>query len=700
MQKNRDTKLENGYVIGNGQVLITAGLGVEIQRHGKPVLTDHPCSKTAVAAVSGPDYVCNNLAFGFTIEAQEPWTEERAGMPDVECEFYHVVCQGSEASVQVEDGVFVSDSVWIRTLRSTAALAVRVRIEADPRNGEFLWWDGTPVDPESELYAPSVEPDQFVQVQDEQLIFQGAPRRLFQDISNAYRYAGKPRYLAVQCNAPVCVDPTGFRLQLEPDHPVSLVSCLSLNREAASASAAQLAKLSSDELQRRCLRKQQDRFLTPRALPSDPLVKILQGTEDLIQAVTAANGAGLAQSFIYPMNYIRDQYGIFRFHQQCLNHSEMKRICQTYLDFESQFGIQNAYDPITPQRSFSQQPFPPISTEWEKTELPSYINLFVLDYVQLTQDLDFAAEAYPLLRYNVLCQSLSEASLLSGSGDETYVHISGLGKEADFTDSCFLYLKNCQGMTELAEKLNQNADAALFEQRLAQVSEALVKQNYCQEGQYFQISQSQPDWISDVLLMPYWINMNEPWKRLGRSGVERVKKEAVRPYRSRNREDRCTGMMPAMLLSALCQLKDPAMLEVCDDLGKMASPFGLFCEYYQLQEKTMIGYSGGQRPWESACAASALIEMLAGMKMNPITRTLTLNIHVPPSWQGFATRWIELFDGSEIKLDVTLHHLTLTRRKAEKSLQLNGCWHAFQGMKTLRGEMMNQWDCSDSEFMK
>lgn len=56
-------------------------------------------------------------------------------------------------------------------------------------------------------------------------------------------------------------------------------------------------------------------------------------------------------------------------------------------------------------------------------------------------------------------------------------------------------------------------------------------------------------------------------------------------------------MMPAMLLSALCQLKDPAMLEVCDDLGKMASPFGLFCEYYQLQEKTMIGYSGGQRPW-------------------------------------------------------------------------------------------------------
>ena len=113
----------------------------------------------------------------------------------------------------------------------------------------------------------------------------------------------------------------------------------------------------------------------------------------------------------------------------------MKRICQTYLDFESQFGIQNAYDPITPQRSFSQQPFPPISTEWEKTELPSYINLFVLDYVQLTQDLDFAAEAYPLLRYNVLCQSLSEASLLSGSGDETYVHISGLGKEADFTDS-------------------------------------------------------------------------------------------------------------------------------------------------------------------------------------------------------------------------------------------------------------------------
>lgn len=159
-------------------------------------------------------------------------------------------------------------------------------------------------------------------------------------------------------------------------------------------------------------------------------------------------------------------------------------------------------------------------------------------------------------------------------------------------------------------------------------------------------------------------------------------------------------MMPAMLLSALCQLKDPAMLEVCDDLGKMASPFGLFCEYYQLQEKTMIGYSGGQRPWESACAASALIEMLAGMKMNPITCTLILNIHVPPSWQGFATRWIELFDGSEIKLDVTLHHLTLTRRKAEKSLQLNGCWHAFQGVKTLRGEMMNQWECSDSEFMK
>ena len=149
MQKKRSTKQETGYVIGNGRVLITAGLGVEIQRHGKPVLTDHPCSKTAVAAVSGPDYVCNNLAFGFTIEAQEPWTEERAGMPDAECAFYHVLCQGREASVRVEDGVFVSDSVWIRTLRSTAALAVRVRIEADPRNGEFLWWKANCMRPQS-----------------------------------------------------------------------------------------------------------------------------------------------------------------------------------------------------------------------------------------------------------------------------------------------------------------------------------------------------------------------------------------------------------------------------------------------------------------------------------------------------------------------------------------------------------------------
>ncbi|MCH1939238.1 hypothetical protein [Holdemania massiliensis] len=700
MQKNRDIKLENGYVIGNGQVLITAGLGVEIQRHGKPVLTDHPCSKTAVAAVSGPDYVCNNLAFGFTIEAEEPWKEERAGMPDAQCEFYHVLCQNSEASVQVEDSVFISESVWIRTLRSTAALSVRVRIETDPRNGEFLWWDGTPVKPESELYAPSVDPDQWVQVQADQLIFQGAPRRLFQDISNAYRYVGKPRYLAVQCNAQSCVDPTGFRLQLEPDQPVSLISCLSLNREEASAFAKQLAKLSSDELQRRCLRMQQDRFLKPKAAPSDPLAKILQGTEDLIQAVTADNGASLAQSFIYPLHYIRDQYGIFRFHQQCLNHREMKRICQAYLGFERQFGIQNAYDPITPHTAFAARSFKPISTEWEKTELPSYINLFVLEYVQLTQDLTFAAEAYPILRYNVLCQSLSEVSLLSGSGDETYVHISGLGKEADFTDSCFLYLKNCQGMKALAEKLNQNSDAALFEQRLNQVSEALMKYNYGQEGQYFQISRSQPDWISDVLLMPYWINMDESWKRLCRAGVERVKNEAVRPYRSRNQDDRCTGMMPAMLLSALCQLEDPAWLKVCDDLGKIASPFGLFCEYYRTQEGTMIGYSGGQRPWESACAASALIEMLIGMKVDPSSCTLTLNIHIPPSWQGFATRWIELFDGSEIKLEVTLHHLTLMRRNAENPLHLNGRWHAFQELKILQGDVMDQWECSISEFVK
>lgn len=698
----------DGYLLGNGRMYSVAGLGRELSLSGKSELTDKPVTLTHIAWVIGPHYTLGNLGYGWDIKVAVdgqaiPWQTERIQSPTADMPLWGVVSSHPAITSQLADLILPDEPVMLRRVIITrpeglpqAHVTIDIPVYPDPRNAVYGMFDGQAVDDDTakkwrsvcgEFLRPreSVARDQLQTISDNNIIVHlGAARALWQEIStrvpddDTYRELFPPRALAttVICQqASISTKAGGFHVDLGVIKPgeqrtlaIWIVTEAGPQEAVQSMAVGKIARWQSKDINA-VITENVQRLPSPLITADGPdqsgILKIINSSADLVKAAQSHAGGIMAQPYMYPMYYIRDQYSSFKLLLSLGEIERAYRILQFYVGMQNLDGIQNAHDARIE---------PPSVTYWDpkansyngyhaRAEVPSYIILMARDYLMCTNDVDKLRDMYPRLAYNCRVQHFSKNHLLPWAHDESYTNSRDTQPRFsdEMTDSNLLFLGAAEFMVRLANKLGKTEDAKEFQSLHDNTYTALMKRLWLKDKQYFAYARNADDCPEHIDFRPAldtllrWNNIelgsiDDP---ISQGCLKAVSSNLVDPIRVVPEVLQFTaGMDPGYVLYALARHQHPSMHDAAKQLVNYGSAAGLFAEFYCHKDNTIIPLGGTLRPWESGVCGQALIQYLIGLQLDLEKRSLTIQPHLPPEWTGWHSRKINLQDEGSIQLEL------------------------------------------------
>jgi hypothetical protein len=112
------------------------------------------------------------------------------------------------------------------------------------------------------------------------------------------------------------------------------------------------------------------------------------------------------------------------------------------------------------------------------------------------------------------------------------------------------------------------------------------------------------------------------------------------------------GMDLGYILHALARSQHPAMHDAAELMVNYASNSGLFAEYYEHEDGVITPFSGTLRPWESGINAAAMAQYLLAFQPDLPNNLIAFEPHLPPEWQGWETRKIDLYKQGSIQVAI------------------------------------------------
>jgi hypothetical protein len=701
--------LHDGYIVGNGRMYAVAGLGRTMARVGKSQLTPEKAPLSKISWIIGPTYTIGNLGYGWQVEAAVDgrpihWQKEAVIEPTWQSPFWGVRSDHDELKCVLHDVMVPDSAVMMRCIQiqrpdglSPARITVTLPVHPDPRNGIFTMFDGRPVDAEQiqnwSRYVgphikdrPSVPKEKLQQVLEtaKAIVHRAPARALYQEMSitvpcdSEYEAMFLPRALATTIASPqeqVSVSVAPGKMEavlgiLAPGQTVTLGVWI-------VAVTGPEAALEDEALRRLAEWKSKDldavMAASARDLPT-PLIERFDGEHFMLKAIEtpvrvvlasqALPGGVFAQSFMYPMCYVRDQYGPFRLMLAMGDYDRAYRILTFYAAMQNKLGIQNAYD-IPPEAIAADNWNPDLDYgrldgRWQRAEVPSYVILFARDYYRATGRLEQIAPLYPRLAYNLRVQHLSRNHLLPYASDESYSNFADTKPryEQEMTDSTLLYLAACDFMIDLARLTGRNEDVEEFSELAKRSGRALMERLWLsEEGHYAYARDDRDDSESidrrpvfDPLLRDFWIERRDPFDPKSIGCLNAVVKHLLDPLRVTTTTKLAAGMEPGYLLYAMSRCQHPQTHQAAELLQQYASGVGAFNEYYFYNRDEIWPNDGVFRPWESSVAATALIQYLLGLRADIPNAKITLQPHLPPDWKGWQTRRVPLPGHGEIQM--------------------------------------------------
>jgi len=686
-----------GYMVGNGRMYGVAAVGSSLKREWKSSLED-PASLSQVAWVVGPSYGNANLGYGWEIIPEidrhpSKWEKEEILKPSPEMPFWGSTAETGQLRMQLREILHPRETIWLRQVIVSASdkgavgtVSLRIPVYADPRNApkdDPAW---SPKEREGHV-AP--EAMLRVEASTQTIVLQGARRRLYSEYSSqpmCQQMDYPSRFLATSLTvegdepAVVRVDERGFVVELGEltNHQSRVINLwLATADDAGKASGLLWAWKGRPSA----------RFIaeSKRPLPPplftrtdgkpDRLLEMIRGCQNLCDAAQAKCGGTLANPYMYPMYYVRDQYGSFKLYLALQEYDRAWRVLAYHLGMENQWGFQNSYEAV---------PDPPDPFGWTKThpeqpgqghggaEVPSYLILMARDYYLATGDLQRVKPLYARLAYNLRAHNFDpKTHLLPSPGDESYTQIVSIGGE-DFTDSNVLFLGAADFMVRLAKLLGQGQDAGEFQEVRDRTFAAMMKRLWKPDNKYFPVSGRDERPAFDPSLRWFHLDIGQSNDEIHTGCLNAVLGCLINPIRVVPDRWEAAGMEPGYLVQALSRSQHPGMHQAARLLTRYASDTDNVSEYYYHGTEP----TGGKlRPWESGVAGWALVQYLLGLQIDLPTSIIRLQPHLPTEWPGWISRSIPLADNQGAlgcRLEKSDNHeirFTLTREGGKDPLR-------------------------------
>jgi hypothetical protein len=676
--------LSAGYVIGNGQMYIVAALGREVIYDRCPYTIDTPAPLSRISMVCGPMYVYANFGHGWEIQANlddQPvvWDQETVFMPAPEQPNWGIKSQESGLTLELHDQMDAKLPLFLRrvTLTRPAGMTyARVTVDIPVVKDIFR-------SPES--CTKEIEPTKNA------IIITWNPKKtpvyLF-DLPLSLDPKIPPRVMVttMRCECPdtkIWVDETGLHADcglMAGGDTVQLNIWLST---ATSKAKAQRQIPSGHAIEGVQNRMEWDSILERVDGRGDRLLQVLNNSISLCHAATAVDGSALANPYMFPLRYLRDQQGPFRLFLAIGEYERAFKALAFHTAMQNRYGVQDWYSPVAPEPAPDPYQFDPqmkwANSHWATAEYPSYIALFARDYYQATNNIEPLKGLYPRLVDNILCQKFGEYDLLDSPGDESYTQLVGIDNELNFTDSNLLFIGAARFVAQMADMLGKDQDASKFLGMAERTWQALLKYNWDTDKNFFALSKNDRRVALDPALRWFWAELGDPQDPMAQGCLSAVLEQLINPIRVVPDKPLCAGMDPGYLLYALARSQHPAVHDAAQLVLEYAVN-GTFCEYYTHSGNTVqprYPRGGGiLRSFESGICATALLQYLLGMRLNLPLKQVSLQPHLPPAWSGWQSREIELH--SEGTLQMRLERTTdgqvtytLQRRGGQSPLNLN-----------------------------
>jgi hypothetical protein len=711
----------DGYVIGNGRMYIIAGLGHELDRARKSVLTAVKAPLSRIAWAIGPSYALGNLGWGWDIHATDEegplvWETETIIEPCVAQPFWGVASANHTLTMKISDIIMPNNPVLVRqvTFRRASTghagdIRLRIPVGVDSRNGgkisslrsDHTVGNGSSV-AEGRLRQAFSAEGAFVTV--------AAPRALYQEGSTLILDADSnsrifpPRALAsgITSASPeviITLQDGAFIVELGRLDPgetreiaVWLVTVTAADAELEAEAIRELNRWRARDLTKVLAEAKTGPvppLLTRTDGCEDPLLHSIEASYRLVAACQAHSGGVMAQPYMYPMYYVRDQYGVIRLFLARGEYDRAWGILGFHLGMAALFGLQNAYDTFDA---------PPDPTRWPRArgasdtpfknaEVPSYMILEARDYLRATGDLGRIGSLYPQLAFNIRVQQPSSNGLFPSPGDESYTNSEKTAPRfrEEMTDSSLLFIAAADFMSELAGKLGQSADRDEFASLAQRTRNATLDRLWLEDRKHFAYARDVSDNPANIDVRPAldpllrwdWLGIGEPGDPVSQGCLNAVLQHLVDPVRVVPEVQTFTaGMDPGYLLYALARAQDSRMHDAARLVLEYASAQGTYSEYYSHENGAIIPFSANLRPWESGVNATALIYYLIGMISDLPNRRVSLDPHLPPNWPGWFTRPILLPGEGKLYLrfertSISEFKLSIRRQGGSKTLRFD-----------------------------
>jgi hypothetical protein len=676
----------DGYVVGNGRMYMVAGLGWDLDLNTKSRVTSVKAPLSRIAWVIGPTYALGNLGWGWEIEAANdngaiPWEAETIVSPSLDCPFWGVECTSPMLTMNISDIIMADHPVIVRRVTFRCPLAsqaadfrLRIPVCFDPRNsGEMFSMKHD----HAHANSPSLAKNRLRQAFSKEGAFVtvAAQRALYQEDSTVILDANTncrmfpPRALATGINSPspqvlTTLQDDAFSVELGRLAPGETRE-IAVWLVTVSASDSGLEAEALRELNYWRARNLTEVISEAKARPlplltrtdgqNDPLLHSIEASYNLAAACQARSGGVMAEPYMYPMYYVRDEYGSVRLFLARGDYDRAWGVLGFHLGMAAFFGLQNAYDTFD---------VPPDPTRWPRrteasdsrfkdAEVPSYMILEARDYLRATGDLERVRPLYPQLAFNLRVQKPSVNGLFPSQGDESYSNFEETAPRfrQETTDSSLMFIAAAEFMSELAGKLGHAEDGDEFAKLARRTRDATMKRLWLLSRNYFAYARDESDDpahidarpVLDPVLRWDWLGMGEPSDSVSQGCLNAVLQYLINPVRVVSEDQAITaGMDPGYLLHALARAQDSRMHDAARLVLKYASAQGLYSEYYSHENGVIIPISANLRPWESGVNATALLYYLIGLKSDLLNQRVSLDPHLPPDWPGWSARPILL----------------------------------------------------------
>lgn len=674
----------DGYVLGNGKMYMIGGLGQALERKGKSRLTEKKTSLSRISWLIGPSYPVGNLGYGWEFvplfnRDTIGWDSETILAPAPSRPFWTLKSRAEFLAIDSEDVLLSNESVFLRKIELTANsdgdFQLFLPVWPDPRNSYFPMFSGKEIDQEqverwTYLCGPNLKPRASIPVErliqnfpkDKMIVLPGANRALWQEVSTIVpdeeEYQGIFPFRAAASTIELSHDSdqlevrnSGFHInfgKLKKGETRTLylfITCVSqqepnIEGKARQYLSEQLAKGGAVLMEEAEAGLMQAPFVFPDE-PEHPITRSINSCLQLSLACKADQGGVMAQPYMYPMYYVRDQYGSFRLLLAAGEYEKALEILRFYIAKENREGIQNAHDPFGGDFDI---------TLWDaaanaknghhaNAEVPSYIILMARDYYQATGDLEHLRPLYDRLKYNLHIQKPSKNGVLPYEGDESFTNTAQTRPKFgdEMTDSHQLFLAAAAFLRELANEMDQKEDAQEFQKTLDAAWQVYFDRLILQEENRLIYARDDSDSLQnrdlrpvlDPLLRWFHLEMGESNADLAQGNLQSVLQELVNPLRVVPEYEWCTGMDLGYLLYALSRTQKSEVHDAAQLMMNYASEVGLYSEYYRYSGDSIQSQSGTLRPWESGVNGMALIQYLSGMRLDLPQKKIYLQPHLP-----------------------------------------------------------------------